>query len=164
MGLPHLAHEYVVESALADIRDPEHDSSDGLHVAALAGTWLALVCGFGGLRHVYGPGRGALSFRPVLPEELPRLRFRLKFRGRLLRVTVEPGEATYELLRGEPLKVRHEDDDVELAVDVPVTRPTVARPRPPLPRQPETRAPGRGTLRDDSSPGTPASAGHLRQA
>jgi len=40
----------------------------------------------------------------------------------------------------------------------------VARPRPPLPRQPETRAPGRGTLRDDSSPGTPASAGHLRQA
>ena len=48
VGLPHLAHEYVVESALADIRDPEHDSSDGLHVAALAGTWLALVCGSGG--------------------------------------------------------------------------------------------------------------------
>ena len=100
----------------------------------------------------------------MLPDELPPLRFRLQFRGRLLRVTVEPGEATYELLRGEPLKVRHEDDDVELAVDVPVTRPTVARPRPPLPRQPETRAPGRGTLRDDSSHGTPASAGHPGQA
>ena len=57
VGLPHLAHEYVVESALADVRDAEHDSSDGLHVAALAGTWLALVCGFGGLRHHhYGPG------------------------------------------------------------------------------------------------------------
>ena len=51
---------------------------------------------------------GGLSFRPVLPDELPRLRFRLLFRGRLLRVTVEPGEATYELLRGEPLTVRHE--------------------------------------------------------
>ena len=166
VGLPHLAHEYVVESALADIRDAEHDSSDGLHVAALAGTWLALVCGFGGLRHVYGdgPGHGGLSFRPVLPDELPRLRFRLLFRGRLLRVTVEPGEATYELLRGEPLTVRHEADDVELTVGGPVTRPTVPRPRPPLPRQPETRAPGRGTLQDDSRPETPASAGHHQQA
>ncbi|MDT0348374.1 glycoside hydrolase family 65 protein [Pseudonocardia charpentierae] len=160
VGLPHLAHEYVVESALADIRDPEHDSSDGLHVAALAGTWLALVCGFGGLRQV----DDGLSFRPVLPDELPRLRFRLLFRGRLLRVTVEPGQATYELLRGEPLTVRHERDDLELAVGVPVTRPTRPRPRPPLPSQPETRAPGRGTLRDDSRPGTPASAGHHEQA
>jgi len=160
VGLPHLAHEYVVESALADIRDPEHDSSDGLHVAALAGTWLALVCGFGGLRQV----DDGLSFRPVLPDELPRLCFRLLFRGRLLRVTVEPGRATYELLRGEPLTVRHERDDLELAVGATVTRPTRLRPRPPLPSQPETRAPGRGTLRDDSRPGTPASAGHHEQA
>jgi alpha,alpha-trehalose phosphorylase len=159
-----------VESALADIRDAEHDSSDGLHVAALAGTWLALVCGFGGLRHVYGgnhhsgPGYGGLSFRPVLPDELPRLRFRLLFRGRLLRVTVERQEATYELLRGESLTVRHEDDDVQLTVGGPVTRPTVPRPRPALPRQPGTRAPGRGTLQDDSRPATPASAGHRQQA
>jgi alpha,alpha-trehalose phosphorylase len=165
VGLPHLAHEYVVESALADIRDPEHDSSDGLHVAALAGTWLALVCGFGGLRHHHtGPGHGGLSFRPVLPDELPRLRFRLLFRGRLLRVTVEPEEATYELLRGDPLTVRHEEEDVDLAVDAPVTRPIKPRPQPPLPRQPETRAPGRGTLRDDSRESTPASAGHPDQA
>ena len=165
VGLPHLAHEYIVESALADVRDAEHDSSDGLHVAALAGTWLALVCGFGGLRHHHsGPGYGGLSFRPVLPDELPRLRFRLLFRGRLLRVTVEPQEATYELLRGEPLTVRHEDDDVQLTVGGPVTRPTVPRPRPALPRQPGTRAPGRGTLQDDSRPATPASAGHRQQA
>jgi alpha,alpha-trehalose phosphorylase len=165
VGLPELAHEYVVESALADIRDEEHDSSDGLHVAALAGTWLALVCGFGGLRHHHtGPGRGGLSFRPALPDELPRLRFRLLFRGRLLRVTVEPEQATYELLRGDPLTVRHEADDVDLTVGAPVTRPTVRRPQPPLPRQPETRAPGRGVLRDDSRPETPASAGHHQQS
>jgi alpha,alpha-trehalose phosphorylase len=165
VGLPDLAHEYVVESALADIRDAEHDSSDGLHIAALAGTWLALVCGFGGLRHTYsghtysGQVHGGLSFRPVLPDELPRLRYRLQFRGRLLRVTVEPGRATYELLRGDPLTVRHEHDEVELAVGAPATRPTTTRPRPSLPTQPETRAPGRGTLRDDSSRGAPGSAG-----
>ncbi len=166
VGLPQLAHEYVVESALADIRDPEHDSSDGLHVAALAGTWLALVCGFGGLRHHHHDGRedGGLSFRPVLPDDLTRLRYRLRFRGRRLRVTVEPGSATYELLAGDPLTVRHEHDTVELTAGTPVRRATAPRPRPPLPVQPETRAPGRGLLRDDSSPDTPATAGHHQQA
>ena len=169
VGLPDLAHEYVVESALADIRDPEHDSSDGLHVAALAGTWLALVCGFGGLRHTYSgdtSGGGAddgLSFRPVLPEELPRLCYRLRFRGRLLKVVVQHESATYELLRGDPLTVRHEHESVELAAGAPVTRPTVPRSRPPLPGQPQSRAPGRGLLRDDSSPETPATAGHQEQ-
>ncbi|HEX8520196.1 MAG TPA: glycosyl hydrolase family 65 protein [Pseudonocardia sp.] len=189
VGLPDLAHEYVVESALADIRDAEHDSSDGLHVAALAGTWLALVCGFGGLRHTYaghastepapadgsdddgsdddgdnggGDSGGDLSFRPVLPDVLTRLRYRLLFRGRLLRVTVEPGRATYELLRGDPLTVLHEHETVELSGE-PVTRSTTPRPRPPLPAQPPTRAPGRGSLRDDSSPGTPPSAGARNQ-
>jgi alpha,alpha-trehalose phosphorylase len=160
VGLPDLAHQYIVESALADIRDAEHDSSDGLHVAALAGTWLALVCGFGGLRHTYsGRVDAQLSFRPTLPEKLPRLRYRLLFRGRLLRVTVERESTTYELVRGEPLTVRHERDDVELSTEGPVTRSNTPRPEPPMPTQPETRAPGRGTLPDDSSPGTPASAG-----
>jgi trehalose/maltose hydrolase-like predicted phosphorylase len=93
VGLPDLAHEYIVESALADVRDVENDSSDGLHIAALAGTWLALVCGFGGLRQTYSgqtssgqassgqasSGQASssqadgLSFRPVLPDELPLL-------------------------------------------------------------------------------------------
>ncbi len=166
VGLPQLAHEYVVESAMADIRDPEHDSSDGLHVAALAGTWLALVCGFGGLRHHHRDGRedGDLSFRPVLPDDLTRLRYRLRFRGRLLRVTVEPDSATYELVAGDPLAVRHEHDTVELAVGTPVRRATVRRPQPALPTQPESRSPGRGSLRSDSSPGTPATAGHHEQA
>jgi alpha,alpha-trehalose phosphorylase len=165
VGLPHLAHDYVLESALADIRDAEHDSSDGLHIAALAGTWLALVCGFGGLRHTYSGRRDdGLSFRPVLPDALSRLRYRLLFRDRLLRVTVEQGTVTYELLRGEPLTVRHEHEVVELAVDAPVSRATAVRPRPPSPRQPETRAPGRGTLHDDSRPEMPASAGHHEQA
>jgi alpha,alpha-trehalose phosphorylase len=124
------------------------------------------VCGFGGLRHHHHDGRedGGLSFRPVLPDDLTRLRYRLRFRGRRLRVTVEPGSATYELLAGDPLTVRHEHDAVELTAGTPVRRATAPRPRPPLPVQPQTRAPGRGLLRDDSSPDTPATAGHHQQA
>jgi alpha,alpha-trehalose phosphorylase len=150
VGHLELAHEYVVEAALADLRDAEHDSSDGLHVAALAGTWLGLVAGFGGLRQVSGE-EARLSFRPALPPALSRLRFRLLFRGGLVRVTVQHGRVTYELVRGEPLRVWHEQEEVELTQDTPVVRPTTPRPQRPTPLQPETRATGRGTPRDEEA-------------
>jgi alpha,alpha-trehalose phosphorylase len=135
-----LAHEYLAESALADLRDVEHDSSNGLHLAALAGVWIALVAGFGGLRHV----EGELRFRPALPDGLTRLAFRHGYRGRLLRVEVRPDGATYELLEGEPLRVRHEDEPVEVAVGAPVHRPLTPRPAPgPAPDQPKHRRPSR---------------------
>ena len=47
---------------------------------------------------------GDLSFRPRLPAALARLCFRMVYRGRRLRVDVSHGEATYELLAGEPLE------------------------------------------------------------
>ena len=45
-----LAHDYLAESALMDLADLEHNTRDGLHLAALAGAWIALVAGFGGMR------------------------------------------------------------------------------------------------------------------
>ena len=155
VGHLDLAHEYIVESALADLRDEEHDSSNGMHVAALAGTWLALVAGFGGLRQT----DGGLSFRPALPAALSRLRFRLLFRGRLLRVTVEQGTATYELLRGAPISIRHERETVEVSGEQAISRPVSPRPRRPVPVQPETRAPGRGTPLDEATPTAPSHSG-----
>src|SRR5712691_6516493 len=37
-----LAFDYLGEAALMDLRDLEHNTRDGLHIAALAGTWVAL--------------------------------------------------------------------------------------------------------------------------
>ncbi len=40
-----LAYDYLAETALMDLADLEHNTRDGLHIAALAGTWLVLVAG-----------------------------------------------------------------------------------------------------------------------
>lgn len=45
-----LAYAYTAEAALMDLADLENNTRDGLHIASLAGTWTALVAGFGGLR------------------------------------------------------------------------------------------------------------------
>ncbi|MEA2716027.1 MAG: alpha,alpha-trehalose phosphorylase, partial [Actinomycetota bacterium] len=94
VGHLSLAFEYLRETALIDLRDLGNNTRDGLHLAALAGTWSAVVCGFGGLRD----HRGRLCFAPRLPEQLSRIAFRLTIRGRRLRVDIGPTVATYTLL------------------------------------------------------------------
>ena len=65
------------EAALVDLQDRKDDTEDGLHMASLAGAWISLVCGFGGLRD-HG---GKLRFAPRLPPGIGRLAFAVSWRG-----------------------------------------------------------------------------------
>src|SRR5205814_6976018 len=101
VGHLELAYDYCGEAALMDLRDLEHNTRDGVHIASLAGAWTAAVAGFGGMRD----HDGVLAFAPRLPARLQRLAFRLLFRGRRLRVEVTRKQATYTLVEGGPLEV-----------------------------------------------------------
>ena len=83
-GHLRLAFDYAAEAALMDLHDLEHNTRDGLHVASLAGTWIAFVVGFGGMRD-HGD---TLAFTPRLPDGLTRLTFSLLRRGCCLHVDV----------------------------------------------------------------------------
>jgi alpha,alpha-trehalose phosphorylase len=140
-----LAFDYLGEAALMDLHDLEHNTRDGVHIASLAGTWIALVGGFGGLRH----SNGTVSFAPRLPEGLTRLAFTLLIRGRRLRVEITHAAATYTLADGEPLQILHDGAPIQLSEGGPSVQPlpvVAARPRP---SQPHGRAPAhRRTSRD----------------
>src|SRR6202022_3184601 len=99
VGQIQLAYDYLGEAAQMDLDDLEHNTRDGLHIASLAGAWIVAVDGFGGLRD-HG---GRLSFAPRLPPHIERLAFRLTWRRRRLRVSVDAGGARYELLAGDEL-------------------------------------------------------------
>ncbi|MBO0817098.1 MAG: glycoside hydrolase family 65 protein, partial [Actinobacteria bacterium] len=104
VGQLDLAYDYLAESALIDVDDRHTDTRSGLHIAALAGTWIAVVLGFGGMRR---SGR-LLSFSPRLPAALRRLAFSVAQEGRVLRVEVGREQARYQLTAGaEPLPIRH---------------------------------------------------------
>jgi alpha,alpha-trehalose phosphorylase len=137
-----LAHDYLAESALIDLRDLDDNTAAGLHLAALAGSWMALTAGFGGMRD-HGDG---LLFCPRLPDALPRVAFRIQYRGRRLRVTIEGDEATYELLAGEALDVHHHGAQVTVAPGAPVTRAIPPGPTPEPVTQPPGREPRRRAL------------------
>jgi alpha,alpha-trehalose phosphorylase len=134
-----LAFDYLGEAALMDLRDLEHNTRDGLHIASLAGTWVALVSGFGGLRDE----GGMFSFAPILPDGLTRLAFALVIRGRRLRVEVTHAEATYTLANGDPLQIAHHGQPVTLSAGEPQAHPIPSLAQRPRPAQPPGREPAR---------------------
>jgi alpha,alpha-trehalose phosphorylase len=139
VGHLELAYDYFGEAALIDLENLEHNTSDGVHIASLAGAWIAAVAGFGGMRD-HG---GTLSFAPRLPERLNRLAFGLCFRGRRLRVEVDHRQARYTLRDGEPLDVLHHGERVTITAGQSAARPVPRAPQRHPPRQPPGRAPVR---------------------
>jgi alpha,alpha-trehalose phosphorylase len=147
VGHLELAYDYFGEAALMDLQDLEHNTRDGVHIASLAGAWIAAVAGFGGMRD----HDGKLAFAPRLPARLERLAFGLLFRGRLLKVEVNKANATYTVVRGAALELEHHGRMISVPPNEPTTcaiPPAIARP---MPSQPYGRAPvRRGTLGDET--------------
>ncbi|HEX7262798.1 MAG TPA: glycosyl hydrolase family 65 protein [Candidatus Dormibacteraeota bacterium] len=118
IGHIELAYDYVGEAALIDLHDLEHNVRDGVHMGSLAGAWLAVVAGLGGMRH----HQEVLSFAPRLPQAIRSLTFRMTFMGRLLRLTVGSGRVKYSLMRGGALSFDHYGKGVRLSSRGSVTR------------------------------------------
>jgi alpha,alpha-trehalose phosphorylase len=141
VGHPELGHRYLREAALMDLHDLNENTRDGVHMASLAGAWIALVAGFGGLRD----HDGTLSFSPRLSSRLSRLEFSLQWRSMHLRVDVRPHQTTYSLRHAGPdavLDLRHHGEAIQVTRDRPVTVPVPpAHASGPPPEQPLARAP-----------------------
>ncbi|MBE3558292.1 MAG: glycoside hydrolase family 65 protein [Ktedonobacteraceae bacterium] len=137
VGQLQLAYDYLGEVALMDLNDLERNVRDGVHLASLAGTWMVMVAGFGGMR----VQNGALIFAPRLPVAITRLGFCILFRGSRLRVEVTAKEATYRLLTGTPLRIYHHGEEITVPADQAVTRPIPTIHVGPRPSQPPGREP-----------------------
>lgn len=134
---PTLAYRYLRETALVDLCDIAGDTHQGLHLAAIGGSWLALVAGMGGLRED-GPD---LELAPVLPDTLTRIRYRVSWRQHLLEVETTRAGTLVRQVRGDKTVdviidgIRHEVSATS-AVRVPLRQPAPLFPEP-------TQPPGR---------------------
>ncbi|HWT41911.1 MAG TPA: beta-phosphoglucomutase, partial [Sphingopyxis sp.] len=101
LGDEAAALDFLAECAFVDLEDRHGNTAHGLHMAALAGSWLVLAQGWGGLR-LDGP---VPSFRPQLPVAWNAYRFRLQWRGSVIELAVDAAGCTYRLLSGAPLDI-----------------------------------------------------------
>ncbi|MBB6453241.1 alpha,alpha-trehalose phosphorylase [Salirhabdus euzebyi] len=116
LGYNEKAYRYFNETARLDLDNTHGNTKDGLHMANMGGTWLAIVYGFAGLR-IKETG---ISLRPSLPEKWNSLSFHLQYQGRLLRITMDKENVTYVIENGDSLTIQHHEESVELEQGKPV--------------------------------------------
>ncbi len=76
----------------------------------MAGTWMAIVLGFGGMR----PENGGISFRPMIPDKWKKYAFHVNFRGSLLFVMVSREGVSIENRSERPVNIRVYDTEERL--------------------------------------------------
>ena len=99
LGMADKAYEMYLRTARLDLDDYNNDTEDGCHITSMAGTWLAVVQGFGGMR-VTTEG---LSFSPYCPAGWQSFAFKIRYRGVLLQVTTTQQDVTVQNFSGSPL-------------------------------------------------------------
>ena len=90
LGYEEKAYEMYLRTARLDIDDYNHEAHEGLHITSMAGTWMAVVQGFGGMRVV----DDELVFNSMLPKKWKGYAFNVLFRGKRVHVEVNADGAT----------------------------------------------------------------------
>ncbi len=105
------AYTYFMENARLDLDNTHGNTAHGVHTASMAGTWLGLVYGFGGLRLQ----QGEPHFSPTLPTHWAHYSFRLQVHGCHLQVSVRAAAVEYRLLAGAGLPLWHRGQHIVLS-------------------------------------------------
>lgn len=101
LGRMEQAYTFYLRTSRLDLDDYNKEVHEGLHITSMAGTWMSIVEGFGGMR----VKNDMLYFEPRLPEQWEGFTFKINFRNQILKVIVNKGETTFELEGTEPLEV-----------------------------------------------------------
>ena len=110
LGKQEKAYEMYLRTARLDLDDYNNDTEDGLHITSMAGTWMAVVKGIGGMR-VYN---NTLYFNPFLPTSWKAVSFKIQFRGKTILVKVTPTETILENLSKESVAINLAGKALEL--------------------------------------------------
>jgi maltose phosphorylase len=101
LGYKEKAYEMYLRTSRLDLDDYNNDTEDGCHITSMAGTWMSVVKGFGGMR----VHEGKLHFTPFIPDQWKSYSFRVEFRGRVVKVNVTKKSSEVVLESGQPMEV-----------------------------------------------------------
>jgi maltose phosphorylase len=104
------AYRFYLRTSRLDLDDYNKEVEEGLHITSMAGTWMSIVEGFGGLRVI----DDKLSFTPRIPKNWKSYSFKINFRNRILKVTVTATDTKFNLEGREQMSIRLNGKRLEL--------------------------------------------------
>ncbi|MEG9326541.1 glycoside hydrolase family 65 protein [Salinimicrobium catena] len=96
LGRMEQAYQFYLRTSRLDLDDYNNEVKEGCHITSMAGTWMSVVEGFGGMRI----RNGKLSFDPQIPNGWKSFSFKINFRNQILKINVAP-EKTSFILEGD---------------------------------------------------------------
>ena len=101
LGRMEQAYTFYLRTSRLDLDDYNHEVKEGCHITSMAGTWMSIVEGFGGMR----VENDQLSFKPQIPENWNAYSFKVNFRDRIVKVSVSSKGTEFSLEGSESLDI-----------------------------------------------------------
>ena len=113
LGMEEKAYEMYLRTARLDLDDYNNDTEDGCHITSMAGTWMAVINGFGGMRGF----NDTLHFSPFIPKKWQSYAFKIRYRGSILEVQVAQNKTQILNLSDQPVEIKVYDQPYHLEAD-----------------------------------------------
>ncbi|RLD28858.1 MAG: glycoside hydrolase family 65 protein [Bacteroidetes bacterium] len=110
LGRMEQAYQFYLRTSRLDLDDYNNEVDEGLHITSMAGTWMSIVEGFGGMRIK----NDKLSFKPQIPKQWETYSFKINFRNQIIKVNVCQNETNFELQGNEELQILVNDELVTI--------------------------------------------------
>ena len=101
LGRMEQAYTFYLRTSRLDLDDYNHEVHEGLHITSMAGTWMSIVEGFGGMRIK----NNTLSFTPRIPKQWEGYSFKINFRNQIVKVNVTQNETSFALEGTKELEI-----------------------------------------------------------
>ncbi len=96
------AYEFYLRTSRLDLDDYNKEVEEGLHITSMAGTWMSIVEGFAGMRIV----DDKLSFNPKIPKQWDSYSFKINFRNRILKISIDQSQISITLSGDSQMSMR----------------------------------------------------------
>jgi maltose phosphorylase len=96
-----MAYTFYLRTSRLDLDDYNKEVEEGCHITSMAGTWMSIVEGFGGMR----VKNDTLHFEPKIPKEWQGYSFKINFRNQIVKVVVNQNETLFSLDGTQAIKV-----------------------------------------------------------
>ena len=101
LGRMNQAYNFYLQTSRLDLDDYNHEVHEGLHITSMAGTWMSIVEGFGGMR----VKNNQLHFTPKIPKQWKSFSFKVNFRGKILKVMVHQAGVSFKVSGKESMQI-----------------------------------------------------------
>lgn len=102
LGRMEQAYKFYLRTSRLDLDDYNKEVEEGLHITSMAGTWMSIVEGFGGMRMK----DDKLSFAPRIPKQWKSYSFKVNFRDRIIKVNVSESQTSFQYHGTDDMTIR----------------------------------------------------------